>query len=257
MSDNKKPNFFGVVPAPVLFHSDLSDFSVRLFGVISTLCQSEGYCNAKNKTLADWLSCSPSKVSRAISELSKHDLITVDIQKNSYGTYRKLFLCISRTQGISKDSKGGIADLPNPISKDAEGGIADLPIQKNSTSINSIKTNKKGVVPLNKEQLRAKQFAKNVEQVEFPSSWSDGLKSWVKRYMTVIHDHHTTGYYSPKHLEKTIKEVYSLQANENKSAKYIADLITLCAERKWKSIYSSYLEDKEQAKVLPKFQRLV
>jgi len=112
-------------------------------------------------------------------------------------------------------------------------------------------------VPLNKEQLRAKQFKQNVEQVEFPASWSDGLIKWVKRYMTVIHDHHTTGYYSPKHLAKTVKEVYNLQANENKSAKYIADLITLCAERKWKSIYSSYLEDATQAKVLPKFQRLV
>jgi len=257
MSDNKKPNFFGVVPAPVLFHSDLSDFSVRLFGVISTLCQSEGYCNAKNKTLADWLSCSPSKVSRAISELSKHDLITVDIQKNSYGTYRKLFLCISRTQGISKDSKGGIADLPNPISKDAEGGIADLPIQKNSTSINSIKTNKKGVVPLNKEQLRAKQFAKNVEQVEFPSSWSDGLKSWVKRYMQVVNEQHEDKYYSPKHLAKTVKEIYQLQEHEKRSAQYISELIKLCAKKGWRSIDSSYLEDATQAKVLPKFQRLV
>ena len=257
MSDNNKPNFFGVVPAPVLFHSDLSDFSVRLFGVISTLCQSEGYCNAKNKTLADWLSCSPSKVSRAISELSKHDLITVDIVKNASGTFRKLFLCISRTQGISKDSKGGIADLPNPISKDDERGIADLPIQKNSTSINSIKKNKKGVIPLNKEQLRTKQFKQNLEQVEFPSSWSDGLKKWVKRYMQVINEEHTSAYYSPKHLQKTVKQVYNLQEHENRSAQYIADLISLCAKKGWRSIDSSYLEDATEAKVLPKFQRLV
>ena len=106
-NDNNKPNFFAVVPAPVLFHNKLSDFSVRLFGVISTLCQAEGYCNARNKTLGDWVGASTSKVSRAITELAKYDLVTVDIQKNASGTYRKIYLCISRTQGLSKDNKGG------------------------------------------------------------------------------------------------------------------------------------------------------
>ena len=88
--ETNKPSFFAVVPAPVLFHSDISDFSVRLFAVISTLCQSEGYSNASNKTLGGWLGASTTKVSRAISQLAKYNLITVDVQKNASGTFRKM-----------------------------------------------------------------------------------------------------------------------------------------------------------------------
>jgi len=140
MNDNK-PNFFGVTPAPVLFSEHLSDFAVRLFPVISTLCNSEGYCTANNGTLAKWLNCSSSKVSRAVSELSKHKFIDVEIEKNASGTWRKLYLCISRTEGLSSSAKGGTANLHNGLSKSAQGGIADLPIQKNSIKNNKINKN--------------------------------------------------------------------------------------------------------------------
>ena len=133
------------------------------------------------------------------------------------------------------------------------------PATNNKPLTNNTLTNKttQGVIPLNKEQLRAKQFKQNLEQVEFPSSWSDGLTKWVKRYMQVINEEHTSAYYSPKHLQKTVKQVYNLQEHENRSAQYIADLISLCAKKGWRSIDSSYLEDATEAKVLPKFQRLV
>jgi len=238
-NDNNKPNFFAVVPAPVLFHSKLSDFSVRLFGVISTLCQAEGYCNAKNKTLGDWVGASTSKVSRAITELAKYDLVTVDIQKNASGTFRKIYLCISRTQGLSNPAEGGGANMPNGLSKNDKGGGANLPIQKNSTSINNIKTNKGGVsIP----KTRAQQFAETIEQAEFPTSFPQPLNEYLKRYFANLHEVDPQKFCRAADVKKIIKQVYTIR-KAGHSDEYLVKLIALCNEKGWRSVSVDYLKD--------------
>ena len=122
MEDNNKPNFFGIIPAPVLFHADIKDFSVRLFAVISSLCNNNGYCTATNSTLGKWLGASNSKVSRAIAELAEYNLVTVEVEKNGSGTWRKIHLCISRTEGVKQNQQGGTANLPSGVSKNDKGG---------------------------------------------------------------------------------------------------------------------------------------
>ena len=141
MEDNNKPNFFGITPAPVLFNSDLKDFSVRLFPVISSLCNVNGYCTATNGTLGKWLNCSPVKISRALADLSEHEYINIEIEKNGSGTFRKIYLCISRTEGVVKNDKGGIAKMISGYSNNDKGGISNLPIQKNSIKNNKINNN--------------------------------------------------------------------------------------------------------------------
>ena len=238
-TDNNKPNFFAVVPAPVLFHDKISDFSVRLFAVISTLCQAEGYCNAKNKTLGDWVGASTSKVSRAITELAKYDLVTVEIKKNASGTFRKIYLCISRTQGLSNSTEGGKANMPNGLSKNDKGGGANLPIQKNSTSINSIKTNK-GVVSVPKTKAQA--FAETIEQAEFPTSFPEALNGYLKRYFANLHEVDPQKFSRAADIKKIIKQVYGIR-EAGHSDEYLVKLIALCNEKNWKSVSIDYLKD--------------
>jgi len=257
MSDNNNPNFFGIIPAPVLFHPELKDFSVRLFAVISSLCNNKGYCTATNATLGKWLGASTSKVSRAIAELAEYNLVTVDVEKNGSGTWRKVYLCISRTEGVKHNQQGGTADLPNGLSRNDKRGIADLPNQKNKTSNNKININKEGSVsvPLTKEQLRNKQFEDNIKQVEFPASVEalPKLKEWVIHYMKETNKRSPLKYYSPNHLKRTTKQVYTILVEQKKTPKYLVKLIKESVSREWRTLNSEWVHDDTVNKTLPTF----
>ena len=136
----ERPSFFGITPAPVLFHPKLKDFSVRLFPVISTLCNTDGYCTATNKKLAEWLNVAPIKITRALADLESHGFINVELTKKG-GTYRKIYLCISRTEGIVKIDKGATQNCVGGLLKNDKGGYSNLSIQKNNTSINNTSIN--------------------------------------------------------------------------------------------------------------------
>ena len=166
-------------------------------------------------------------MSRAIAELAEYNLVNVEVEKNGSGTWRKIYLCISRTEGVKQNQQGGMADLPNGVGKNDKGGTADLPNQKNNTSNNKINKNK-GVsvssVPLTKEQLRIKQGKENIKQVEFPASVEQkpmhNLKKWVIHYMEETNKHSPEEYYKPSHLKRTVKQVYKILVEEKKTPAY-------------------------------------
>ena len=87
----EQPGYFSVIPAAVMFNHNLTDFEKILYGHISSLCNKEGFCWAKNRTFAKAHRKSESTISAAISKLEKLGFIKVEIDRIE-GNKRKIWI---------------------------------------------------------------------------------------------------------------------------------------------------------------------
>lgn len=87
-----REGFFVVIPYYVIEDPKLPDKSKVLYGLISALANKEGYCYATNSYLADKLGCKERIVRYHLSILKRKKLIKVEVEKNSTGTWRKIWI---------------------------------------------------------------------------------------------------------------------------------------------------------------------
>jgi len=66
---------YAVIPNRILNNNDLHPFSIRLYGILSSLCANKGYCWATNEYLAEFCSVSKRTIARAISDLDPFIMI--------------------------------------------------------------------------------------------------------------------------------------------------------------------------------------
>ena len=121
-------NWIAVIPAVILYDSNLSDKDKIVYSVISNLTHEKGYCWASNKYIGELLSCSPLTISRSVSKLNQLKYIKNSLQKNESGTLRKIYLGISNfNKGVIKNDKGvHQKSIPNNIFNNKKNNINNM-----------------------------------------------------------------------------------------------------------------------------------
>lgn len=117
-----KPNYYAVIPATVRYDKDLSSTAKLLYGEITSLANSKGYCWATNSYFQDLYNISDRQVQRILKQLFDKNYIKIILQNN---TSRKIFLNDTPDKNV-----GG------PATKMSEG------CDKNVTHNNKINNNK-------------------------------------------------------------------------------------------------------------------
>jgi len=87
-----REGFFVVLPYYVLEDQKLPDKSKLLYGLISALANKHGYCYATNNYLAEKLGCKERIVRYHLTILKNRGLIKVEVEKDSTGTWRKIWI---------------------------------------------------------------------------------------------------------------------------------------------------------------------
>ena len=80
--------YFIQVPSHVYLDKKLSRTSQNLYGLILSLSYKDGYCYATNKNLSDMLEVSARTINYALSDLTKAELIHIEI--NARNNFRKI-----------------------------------------------------------------------------------------------------------------------------------------------------------------------
>jgi hypothetical protein len=87
-----KPNFYSITPATVRYDKNLNDKAKLLYGEITALTSSEGYCWATNAYFAELYDVHESTITRLISQLVDRKYVRIELTKKGFKTVRKLYL---------------------------------------------------------------------------------------------------------------------------------------------------------------------
>lgn len=82
---------FAQIPNEVLTDPDLSALEVRIYALILSKCNKEGYCWASNETFGKWASCTPKWASSTISKLEKKKYVRLELNTKDNKTNRKIY----------------------------------------------------------------------------------------------------------------------------------------------------------------------
>jgi len=101
---------FGHIPDKVRYNNELTFFARLIYTDILSLAKKENFCFATNQYFADLYNVSQKTVSISIKELEKEFCISVELTKDSRGTYRKItplhFIGITKTSnGMEENVK--------------------------------------------------------------------------------------------------------------------------------------------------------
>lgn len=129
------PGYYAVIPANVRYNSELNMGARMLYGEITALCNSNGYCWATNEYFAELYGRSSETISRWISKLHDLGYINVEINKiagNSRRIYISDTLLTKTSIPIDKNVKSYIR-MNNTINNTENNSALDF-LKENSPS---------------------------------------------------------------------------------------------------------------------------
>ncbi len=123
---------FGQIPDKVRYNNELTFFARLIYTDILSLAKKENFCFATNQYFADLYNVSQKTVSISIKELEKEFCISVELTKDSRGTYRKItplhFISITKTSnGMEENVKRGITKTSNGYNKNVKPVLQNIP----------------------------------------------------------------------------------------------------------------------------------
>ena len=80
--DERKPAFWAVIPASVLFSEQLRPNAKLLYGVVTLLQESSGYCYASNRYLGNLFGLQPDTITGLLNNLVDAGLIATDVVRD-------------------------------------------------------------------------------------------------------------------------------------------------------------------------------
>lgn len=151
-----QPNYYALIPANVRYDLNLKPNAKLLYGEITALCNTSGFCWAGNEYFANLYSVDQKTVSRWISDLEKGGYISVEVLR-SEGNKRKVFLSGSLAHVVTKKSRGSDKKVTRVVTKKTQPIDEKITpyIRNNNTSNNTIKNTE------NKEETALAFFEKN------------------------------------------------------------------------------------------------
>lgn len=87
-----QPNYYAIIPANIRYDKNLNSTEKLLYAEITALCDKEGYCWASNNYFAEILNRLPAYISQVLTKLYKKEYITIEIERNNKGTFRKIYI---------------------------------------------------------------------------------------------------------------------------------------------------------------------
>ena len=150
--DKERPGYYAVIPADVRYDDRIPANAKLLYGEISALIGSGGYCFAGNQYFADIYGCTPVTIARLISQLEKAGHIKRELEKDNSGQVvrRKIWLSVSMTdaQPLNNFDNTPLQNCGEGINKnvkDTNTSITDIDIKEKNKKEKSEK--KKGAPP--------------------------------------------------------------------------------------------------------------
>ena len=108
---DSKPSYYAIIPANVRYDLDLSANAKLLYGEITSLCNSKGYCWASNQYFSSLYNCSDRTIQNLLKQLSDKKYIKIRIINNS-----KRLIYIDFTEG-EKNFVVGVKKISYPPEK--------------------------------------------------------------------------------------------------------------------------------------------
>jgi len=110
----RKPAYYAVIPAQVRYDEALRPNAKLLYGELTALAGSDGYCWATNQYFANLYGLAVSTISDLIKSLEQRGYIKIEMASNSKGTERRIyagsFMVLAMQRGSSEkpeDPPGG------------------------------------------------------------------------------------------------------------------------------------------------------
>ena len=223
--------FWAVIPATVLDDDALPANAKILYGVISTLMRSEGYCWATNAQLASAMHCSEDVIGRWVSALAKagHVRIEVTANRTTGGKIRRIFPALPEPE--MSDKSGGYPDKKSGTYPDKYPGVPGQKVGSYNKELNN-KKNKKG------------NTAKNVadELLQKVESFGPEVREAMDNFLAMR-----------KELSKPIVSQRSASMLHKKLLEFSSGdpscmvyLLNKATERQWLTLYALKPDDLEQ-----------
>ena len=177
-----KVGYYAVIPASVRYDDTIPANAKLLYGEISALIGSNGYCYASNQYFADLYGVACETIARLLTKLEKADHIRRVIERDASGqiTERKLFLKVSMPDGWGIDEK-----INTPLQKSQEG-IDEKVKETNTGKIKKEKNKKEKPDPLTDEEMHA-LVVSCINGLAQPS-WSASVKNDLYRWVMALYD---------------------------------------------------------------------
>jgi hypothetical protein len=120
-------SFFAVIPAHVLYSKTLKANSKLLYGIISSLTSSKGYCYASNSYLSEQFGITTSGISRLVTDLKNHGFISVKMLKEGKQIKQRRIYLILNQEAVTDDQEAvtddqeAVTDDQEVVTNDQEG----------------------------------------------------------------------------------------------------------------------------------------
>lgn len=126
---DRKPGYYAIIPADVRYDEQLPSSAKLLYGELTALADSRGYCWATNQYFADLYGISVKTVSRLIGVLESHGYIRSEMAAIQTGSERRIYA------GAFRVTEGGMdKNVYAPSDTEVQGGIdknVQAPLLKN------------------------------------------------------------------------------------------------------------------------------
>jgi len=259
MSEN-----FGQIPDKVRYNNELTFFARLIYSDILSLAKKENFCFATNQYFAGLYNVSQKTVSISIKELEKEFCISVELTKDSKGTYRKItplhYAGITKTSnGVEENVKPRITKTSNghnknviPVLQKCKAGMEENVIPKEyiTNNIESNIENNIVNVDFEKSTTHTPEKKSKVEKVLYtiPHDFSTELKETFEAFM-LYKKQRKESYKSEHSINLLIKKI---QANRvHFSDTLIIEVINMTMENNWAGIFFDKIESIKNKKKIP------
>ena len=196
--ESRKPSYFAIIPSDVRYDDSIPANAKLLYGEISALIGTDGYCFASNEYFADLYKVAHETIARLLTKLETAGHIKRVIEKDSAGQVlsRRIYLRVSLPDGWGIDEKINtpIDEKINTSRQKNQVGI-DKKVKYNNTSITDKEKDKKESrsgskkvksEPLTDEEMKA-AVVDAIGRLAQPD-WSAAVKNDLYRWVMALYD---------------------------------------------------------------------
>ena len=235
--DEIKPGYYAVIPADVRYDDRIPPNAKLLYGEISALIGSDGFCFASNQHFADIYKVTPESIARLLSKLESAGYITRQLEKDGSGKVlrRKIFLDVS-----TPDEQPLTNIVTTPQQNCGEGG--NKKVKDTNTSITNIEKEnikEKGAGKrshLTDEQLHA-LFVDWIQKIA-PEDWTAQEKNSLYLALAAFYASRETKKQEPARTAAAFTALSNrLLRYSGGSPTVMIDMLERATTAGWKSVY--------------------
>jgi len=195
MSELEKPNYYAIIPAPVRYANDLSEFQKLLYGEITALAQKDWYCYASNNYFSNLYSKSKDWISKCILKMKELWYLKIEYDREAWNV-RKIFIGeLVKLKGTikapirEKSNRGYSRKLLPPIEEKFDTPIEENyyhnNINNNNTSVigEETPTTHKNIEYINwmrSVELKGRQYIRAWNEITGDNAiMSSEVKKWI------------------------------------------------------------------------------